>query len=298
MSKPVIFSVRHGESVTNVSRSLHRRISDPEVWLTQKGHDQARQSAQFLAQYLDEMLSLSSAPRRIRIMRSPYRRAIQTAQYFIDKIKKIDHFHVEVKEEDARLRELEFGFADGAGHELPEYVKYYSDLLRYQGHKYYSRRYGGESPADVEVRVRSVLDAIFRDYTEHRIDAFIVVSHGLTARVLTKVRYQLSNEWYENEPNPDNCSIRYLGTGRDHGYVFPNPAGQWDPDFVEVAEAGDPKYNPNGIFFSPRQIEFLIDRQAIEPEIMKIINDWIVKHPERSADDIFNMLFGKDWWEE
>lgn len=285
--KPTIYSVRHGQSVTNVCRELHKRVSDPEVWLTEKGHEQAQDAAEALVQHFKE-LPQSERPRKIRIMRSSYRRAKQTANHFMAALGS-DDFNFSVKEEDARLRELEFGYAGALEEPLP-YVDWHTNILRYQGHKYLARRFGGESPADLEPRVRLALDAIFRDFQENHIDTFIVVSHGLTSRVLTKVRYGYHNEWYQNEPNPDNCSIRWLGD-QDHGFIFPNARGQWEFDWKgEAQEAGDEKFNPDGLFFSQKEIVQLIALQKTDPTIMSRINTYIEKNPSVIARDVFRQM--------
>ena len=52
-----------------------------------------------------------------------------------------------------------------------------------------------------------------------------VVSHGTTIRAFVMMWLHKEVEWFENEPNPANCSIRLIGrddNGRfeDKGYLF------------------------------------------------------------------------------
>lgn len=167
--KPVIYSVRHGESIFNVNRGLYQRVSDPAGWLTERGQQQAHDAGDFLAEHFAQM-PLNVQPRKIRILRSFYRRAIQTAQNIETALRchsEIIDIDISVKE-DSRLRELEFGYG-GYLKEAFEPHDQLSDQLRYQGYKFLAPRLGGESPAHMENRVRSVLGAIFRDFKENGI---------------------------------------------------------------------------------------------------------------------------------
>ncbi len=265
--KPVLYSVRHGESIANVNRNIYGRVSDPAAWLTPRGQQQTRATADFLGNHFAEMPACVR-PAKIRILRSLMRRAVQTATNIETGLRAaLPDVDISVKE-DSRLRELEFGY----GGNLDEPVEAHNklvDQLRYQGYRFLSTRLGGESPAHMEPRVRSILDAIFRDFTENRITHFIVVSHGITSRVLNYVRYNKPNSWYEAEPNPDNCAVRLMAE-TDCGYIFPNDKGQWNPHWEpEEADAGDARLNKNGKFFSPEQMDRLIELQETHPTILE-----------------------------
>ena len=271
--KPVIYSVRHGESIGNEHRDsedfdIYSHVSDPALWLTEKGQQQARDAGDFLGQHFLEMPP-HARPQKIRFLRSSYVRARQTAENIEAAVRAaLPDLDISVLE-DERLRELEFGYGGYLDKPFEPHVRL-SNQLRYQGYKYLAPRLGGESPASMEPRVRSVLTAIFRDFQENGITHFVVVNHGITSRVLTKAFCKFRNDWYEREDNPDNCAIRLLAEGGDHGYIFPNTKGQWDPKWEpEPSDAGHAKLNKHGHFLSPEEMEMLIEAQQDYPTILK-----------------------------
>jgi broad specificity phosphatase PhoE len=266
--KPLIFNVRHGESITNVDRNLHDHIADPAVWLTEKGKAQAKASAESLVAEF-RRLPPEMRPPRIRLYRSNYRRARETAYRFVQAFKDANlGITVDVKTE-SRMRELEFGYGGFLTEPNPAFNTM-NNLLRYQGYKYFATRLGGESPAHMEPRVRFMLSAIYRDFEKNGISTFIVVNHGITSRVLTMARYGLPPEWYEESENPDNAAIAFLPERyEDYGYVFPAANGQWDPDWKpDAKDKGNPKLNQQGRFVSPDQMTILREAQKINPHIM------------------------------
>lgn len=105
-----------------------------------------------------------------------------------------------------------------------------------------------------------------------------MVGHGITNRVLTYARYNKSNDWYEQEPNPDNCAIRLMAD-EDCGYIFPNASGQWDETWKpEEPDAGKPRLNPEDKFFSPQQMKRLMDLQTSFPDIVKDVVEMLDNH--------------------
>ena len=62
-------------------------------------------------------------------------------------------------------------------------------------------------------------------------DTIIIVGHGAALKILRKVIFHYTYEWYEAEPNPANCSIMHLTLDNkarvnlDDGYVYV-PAGE------------------------------------------------------------------------
>jgi broad specificity phosphatase PhoE len=280
--KPCFIIVRHGESITNVHRDLHKRVSDPSVWLTEKGHGQARLAGDAVASFLFE-----NDVERVRVMRSTYLRAQQTSNHIIEAVSKLSpNITIDTKDLE-RFRELEFGYAGTK--DLPAYVHEYANLLRFQRHKYFATRYGGESPAHMENRVRFGIDAIYRDFYENEIDYFIIVCHGLTMRVLIKTIMDYSVSWYEDEPNPGNCSVRILDNGIDLGYKFPRENGQWEADWSEAPEDFS-KLNPHNQFFSVEEMNELIAMQAAWPEVMQTITRRIQAEPAITATELMGVV--------
>ncbi|HEX2859203.1 MAG TPA: histidine phosphatase family protein [Alphaproteobacteria bacterium] len=288
--KPCFIIVRHGQSITNVNRSIHNRVSDPAVWLTEKGRQQARQAGRFLADYFAKMPK-AERPQRLRIMRSTYRRARQTARLIEAELRENSGIpHIDLKDLD-RLRELEFGYS-GHPEAMQPHVRWLSNLLRFQGFKYFAPRAGGESPAWMEPRVRSALDAMFRDFRENGITHFVVPNHGLTTRIIVRALMGYNNQWYENEPNPGNCAIRIIDGGYDKGYVFPNPNGQWEADWREEPE-DKTKLNPDGLFFSEDEMRRLIKIQETRPAIMADLDNLFRADPKLRASDAIRLVLNE-----
>ena len=213
-----VFLVRHGQSVLNADRQLHFTIADPEAELTPRGHAQAEEGAVAL---LGELKQRQWLNRKIRLYHSDYVRAHQTANHFISALEPVlPRFDYRM---DDRIRELEFGILNGLSHQeveqlFPSYHDY-QDLLRTSDSRYYVRRMGGESPADVADRCRSFIGAMYRDYEKHGIRTFVVVNHGLTSRVLAKLLLKQNRYWYQQQRNPQNMAIRLLVGKTDHGYI-------------------------------------------------------------------------------
>ena len=79
----------------------------------------------------------------------------------------------------------------------------------------------GESRFDVATRVHQAFGTFHRDAERHNVETLVIVTHGVTIRAFLMMWLHKSVEWFENEPNPKNCSIRLVDSKQDHGYVFP-----------------------------------------------------------------------------
>lgn len=44
----------------------------------------------------------------------------------------------------------------------------------------------------------------------------------------------LTPEWFEEEPNPKNCSIRLLDDHKDHGYIFSGFEENFNPNNTQT----------------------------------------------------------------
>jgi hypothetical protein len=88
------------------------------------------------------------------------------------------------------------------------------------GGRFYARMPLGESRFDVVSRVHRVIDAILQDEHYCGIRRVVVVAHGITLRAFAMAWLSRTHEWFEQQPNPDNCSVRLLRGTVDCGYVF------------------------------------------------------------------------------
>ncbi|HEU5481541.1 MAG TPA: histidine phosphatase family protein [Sphingomicrobium sp.] len=169
-----LWLVRHGQSQGNVARDKadeagHHEIAidvrDVDVPLSELGHRQARATGEWFA-------SLPREERPEVILSSPYLRAKQTAQEMCDAGALAGGPARPIIDE--RLREREFGIFDrlttaGIRARYPEEAEHRAMLG-----KFYHRPPGGESWADVILRLRSMLNTINLHYSDRRV---LVVCH-------------------------------------------------------------------------------------------------------------------------
>jgi broad specificity phosphatase PhoE len=169
-----LWLVRHGQSQGNVAREaadeagLHEigiDLRDVDVPLSELGVQQAQATGNWFA-------SLPERERPELILCSPYVRARQTAE-IICKAGALAGGPARTII-DERLREREFGIFDrlttaGIRHKFPEEAAHRRRLG-----KFYHRPPGGESWADVILRLRSMLNTINLHYCDRRV---LVVCH-------------------------------------------------------------------------------------------------------------------------
>jgi broad specificity phosphatase PhoE len=182
----VIWLVRHGESVGNVADAraqetgagrLELDIRDPDVPLSDTGRSQAEALGRHLAE-------LPAEKRPTAVLSSPFKRALTTA--------KLATAGLDVRvRADERLRERDFGAFDGmtgAGirEEFPDEAAR-RDLLG----KFYYRPPGGESWADVALRIRSLLAT---EALRHDCDRLLIVAHQAVIMVFRYVLEELTEQ--------------------------------------------------------------------------------------------------------
>jgi 2,3-bisphosphoglycerate-dependent phosphoglycerate mutase len=196
-----LWLVRHGESSGNVARDLaegggHELIDiatrDMDVPLSELGAHQAHALGRMLRQAPDDV-------RPTCVIASPYVRPEQTARLALGA-------DVEVLL-DERLREREFGILDrltrdGIAARHPEQAAARAFLG-----KFWHRPPGGESWADVALRLRSFLDTLGR---EHGDDRVLVVSHQVVILVFRYLLERLREHEILGIDRADevaNCSV-------------------------------------------------------------------------------------------
>ncbi|MFL6161386.1 MAG: histidine phosphatase family protein [Jatrophihabitantaceae bacterium] len=184
MSPRRLILVRHGESTGNVAREqaeasaadvIDIGLRDPDVPLSELGQRQARSLGCWLAE-------LDSADQPTEVWSSPYRRAVQTAAEALD----AGGFALPIGK-DERLRDRELGILDlltssGVRNRYPAEAT----RRRWLGKLYY-RPPGGESWADVVLRLRSFLADLDRRLTS---GPLLIVCHDA---VILLFRYILEN---------------------------------------------------------------------------------------------------------
>jgi broad specificity phosphatase PhoE len=182
----VLWLIRHGESMGNVADAraheagaarLDLDVRDPDVPLSDTGRAQAQALGRHLA-------ALPADQRPTAALSSPFARALTTARLATADI------GVRVRT-DERLRERDFGSFDGmTGAGIREHYPDEAGRRDLLG-KFYYRPPGGESWADVALRLRSLLAT---EALRHDCDRLLVVAHQAVIMVFRYVLEELTEQ--------------------------------------------------------------------------------------------------------
>ncbi len=184
-----IILVRHGESEGNVDKDLYLQKPDYAYDLTEKGKQQARNCGIELAAKYG-----GSAAFYV----SPYWRTRRTYEKISECIRPHRYY------EDPRIREQEWGTGFNPKHDNLENER---DTF---GH-FYFRIPNGESCADVYDRVSDFLGTLWRDFEKSDYPPVsIIVTHGMTMRLLLMRFFHWRVEQFEILANPANCDYHVL----------------------------------------------------------------------------------------
>jgi len=199
-----IVVVRHGQSVYNEERELINRgvlatytkrvkeARNADLPLSDLGRAQAAKTGEGLSRDYKAF---------DYIFASPFLRAHQTALAIAERFPQA-RFVVE-----ERVREKEFGIADGM---TPEEIKErfpYEFERKQRERKYYYRPIGGESYPDVNLRVWSFLTSIVREYSGKDV---LVVCHSAVMLCFRKLLEKFTEEellTIDREDELRNCAV-------------------------------------------------------------------------------------------
>jgi broad specificity phosphatase PhoE len=199
--------VRHGQSQGNVARDVAHEaglheiaidVRDVDVPLSELGHRQAEAAGRWFA-------ALPENERPEIILSSPYLRARQTAEAICAAGGLAGGSARSIIDE--RLREREFGVFDrlttaGIRHKYPEEAAHRAMLG-----KFYHRAPGGESWADVILRLRSMLNTINLHYCDRRV---LVVCHQVVVLCMRYILEELDEPGIlaiDKQADVLNCGI-------------------------------------------------------------------------------------------
>jgi broad specificity phosphatase PhoE len=177
---PCLYACRHGESLGNTARASAEAqgladvvcgYRDAELPLTAVGHEQAAWLGRRLAQ-------LPAAPRPTRIICSPHRRTLETADAIVRHAYANSRIAFSL---DARLRPKQFGVLEGltrrgVRERFPELA-----AERERAGRFHFRPPGGESRADVVARVAEFLADLQRHHRDERV---LLVTHQIVVNAL------------------------------------------------------------------------------------------------------------------
>jgi len=211
--------VRHGESEANVDASLYSTVPDHAVRLSKRGEEQAREAGQQIKKYFEDKYGKKKEDWKCRIWTSTYKRTRQTASLIQEEA---GDWITDIKES-IFLVEQQFGlfegvdWANGSVDQIfPQELAHYNKCATFGG-RFWARVPMGESRFDVCRRVYHILKPILEDDST---DHVILVSHGVTLRAFVLCYFNKTPEWFEEEPNPSNCSIRLI-SGENEKYIWP-----------------------------------------------------------------------------
>jgi broad specificity phosphatase PhoE len=216
--------VRHGESQGNVAATIAHETGahvipvparDADVELSETGREQALALGRLLAGYPDES--------RAVVWSSPYLRARQTAELAVT----AGGWQTTVLV-DERLRDRELGILDmltslGVEARLPEEA----ERRRWLG-KFYYRPPGGESWADVALRLRSLLADLDR---RHPGQSVMLVCHDA---VILLIRYIL--EGLTEREILDVAAASTILNASVSRFVRPDGTGPWQLESFNMAD--------------------------------------------------------------
>jgi len=202
-----LWIVRHGQSAGNVARdaaheaglgSIDIAMRDVDVPLSALGHEQARALGRWLA-------SLPEEGKPEVVLSSPYVRARQTAKAICEEGGVTETARQPIVDE--RLREREFGVFDrltsnGIAAKYPDLAEHRAMLG-----KFYHRAPGGESWADVILRLRGALDTISLHHADRRV---LIVCHQVVVLCLRYILEEMDEAQIlaiDKEGDVVNCGV-------------------------------------------------------------------------------------------
>lgn len=217
-----IYLIRHGQSQGNVDLSVHRTTPDHAIPLSETGKRQAAAAGAALR----DLIALPG-DEAVRIWTSPYKRTRQTAEHVAAELRK--KFSRTDCREHINLCEQQFGLFDGVPEEelrqrFPAEHAHFSLAVNHEG-RFWARMPLGESRFDVAVRVHEAFGTFHRDAERHGVKNIVVVCHGVTLRAFVMQWLHLPYEWFEAQPNPNNCDIYHINTLESGagGYIYRTP---------------------------------------------------------------------------
>ncbi len=201
-----IILVRHGESQGNIDTSSHETIPDYELKLTDKGREQAQEAGQKINELVGDELVYSYI--------SPFYRTRQT---FAEIEAVLGDKNVKVIE-DSRIREQDWG-------NLRSYEVEKKTMKERGAYGiFYFRIENGESGANVFDRTSTFFEMVRRDLLESDYpENILIVTHGVTLRILLMRILNWSVEEFEDVYNPENCELFILEQNSEGDYKLVTP---------------------------------------------------------------------------
>jgi len=217
MPKKLIL-IRHGQSMGNINELLYSTTPDNAMPLTQLGWEQARAAGNILKN------KILTSGETVHFIVSPYVRTVETFHgmvsawvdpkefsHIANKEKRIKAWYRKLMEmgltwnEDSRIREQDFG-----NYQDPETIRK-AKQERHRFGVFYYRFPHGESASDVFDRVSTFLDSLWRNFEMNKSQNYVLVTHGISIRVLLARYFRYTIDQFNILANPRNCEMVVLG---------------------------------------------------------------------------------------
>jgi broad specificity phosphatase PhoE len=177
---------------------MYCRVPDPDIALTERGHQQASEAGTNLRSLIETDQKPGSY--QLMVYTSPYRRTKQTCA---DILAQFPRECVLGVREEPQLREQDFGnFQDAQ-------TKQREKAERNAYGRFFYRFPNGESGSDVYDRLTVFEDHLVRDIDAGRFPEscnLIIVTHGLSLRIVLARWLHWTVSEYESVFNPPNCA--------------------------------------------------------------------------------------------
>lgn len=232
--------VRHGQSEGNVNESIYQDKPDNTLRLTKLGWEQARKAGKTLRQEIlqkekdtsyrstasggSSSSTTSSNNPSVHFIISPYVRTMETWHgiasawsdpdeefgHITDKDERRRQWYKRLQDmgitwqEDPRIREQDFG-----NYQDPCAIQK-AKKERHRFGVFYYRFPNGESASDVFDRVSTFLDSLWRCFDMNRSKNYVLVTHGISIRVLLARYFHYSIDQFNVMLNPKNCEMCVL----------------------------------------------------------------------------------------
>lgn len=228
------FMVRHARSEANESSPLLKTVADHSIELAPEGTEQALAAGRIILKHL-KLIQSSSPPAsfqqpEVQLWVSPFKRCRATAEAILSVLNDPASREqwVTGNYQSSLLMEQNFGLFEGLSKQeieeiYPKEFQFFTKNISHGG-RFYARMPLGESRADVTHRCHQFLRlelglGIVSPPFPTIPTIHIVVSHGVTLRCMAMLLQGETPEWCEIEPNPRNCSVRYISDGVDFKYL-------------------------------------------------------------------------------
>lgn len=213
-----VILIRHGQSMGNINELLYATTPDNAMPLTKLGWEQARVAGNTLKE------KILASGESVHFIVSPYVRTVETFHgmvsawcdpkefsHITNKEKRIKAWYRRLMEmgltwnEDSRIREQDFG-----NYQDPEIIRK-AKQERHRFGIFYYRYPHGESASDVFDRVSTFLDSLWRSFEMNKSRNYVLVTHGISIRVLLARYFRYTIDQFNILANPTNCEMVILG---------------------------------------------------------------------------------------